>query len=146
MRYTHRMRALILLFFLATPAAAWEFSAENGICRLTHAEPHASVEVTYTLDASLYAITLTKPVPWTPFPLFAIAFNGPRGLTISTDRQTYDGTSITVTDSGFGNVLNGLEFNDTATAILGEEDVTLPLTGAAPEVQKFRACAEALAA
>ena len=140
------MRYIALIFLLATPAAAWEFSADPGICRLTHEGAEAEVRVTYSLDAGLYAITVTKGVPWTPFPVFEIAFEGPRGLRISTGRQVLDGAAVTVTDTGFGNVLNGLEFNDTATAILGREAVTVSLAGAAPEVRKFRACALAQAA
>ena len=48
-----------------------------------------------------------------------------------------------MTDRGFGNVLNGLEFNDTAIAIAGETRVPFSLAGAAPEIQAFRACTDA---
>lgn len=44
-----------------------------------------------------------------------------------------------MTDRGFGNVLDGLEFNETATALLGDQAVVLSLEGAAPAVQSFRA-------
>jgi hypothetical protein len=47
---------------------------------------------------------------------------------------------VTVKDSGFGNVLDGLEFNNTATAILGNEAVTFGLENAGPAVRAFRAC------
>ena len=75
-------------------------------------------------------------------PIFAIRFDGPRGLTISTDRHVIldDGATLTVTDRGFGNVLNGLEFNDTATALLGDRAVAFALDGAGPAVRAFRAC------
>jgi hypothetical protein len=63
-------------------------------------------------------------------------------LTISTQRQVISGdrASVTVKDSGFGNVLDGLEFNNTATAILGNEAVTFGLENAGPAVRAFRAC------
>ncbi|MBO6707236.1 MAG: hypothetical protein JJ912_14180, partial [Roseitalea sp.] len=76
----------------------------------------------------------------------AMRFDGPIGLTITTDRHiaSDEGRSLTVTDSGFGNVLNGLEFNHTATALLGDRAVPVSLDGAAPAVQDFRACAAGL--
>ena len=72
-------------------------------------------------------------------------FDGPRGLTITTNRQTLteNGRTLTVTDRGFGNVLNGLEFNTTATALSDDVEVPFPLDGAASAVQAFRACATA---
>jgi hypothetical protein len=48
-----------------------------------------------------------------------------------------------VTDSGFGNVLDGLQFNDTATAVTGAAELRIPLEGAAPAVEDFRACTKA---
>ena len=37
-------------------------------------------------------------------------------------------------------MLNGLEFNDTATALLGDRAVAFALDGAGPAVRAFRAC------
>ena len=51
--------------------------------------------------------------------------------------------TLNVADSGFGNVLDGLQFNATALAFTEAQTVTIPLEGAAPEVQKFRACTAA---
>lgn len=136
------MRILFALM-LATPAAAWEFSVENGTCRLAHTEAQAQALVTYTPAEGLYAITLTGPEAWTPFPFFAIQFDGARPLTITTDRQTYAGPALTVTDRGFGNVLDGLAFNQSAIAQLGPQSMAFSLEGAAPEVAKFRDCTEA---
>ncbi|MEM1363079.1 MAG: hypothetical protein AAGF94_15415 [Pseudomonadota bacterium] len=136
------MRFLLLLT-LATPAAAWEFSVENDTCRLTHTEAEAEAVVTYTPADSLYAITLTGPETWAPFPFFVIRFDGARPLTITTDRQTYAGSALTVTDRGFGNVLDGLASNQSAIAQLGPQSMAFSLEGAAPEVAKFRACTDA---
>ncbi len=139
------MRLALAFLLLASPAAAWEFSP-SPICTLSHSTEIADLRVTYDARLPEYGMTLTRrDTPWSPGPVFAIRFDGPRGLTISTDRHGLNdgGQSLTVADSGFGNVLNGLEFNDTATALLADQSVTIPLTGAAPEVQKFRACTEA---
>ena len=61
---------------------------------------------------------------------------------ISTTRHVLDegGRRLTVTDRGFGNVLDGLQFNGRAIAIAGDTVVALDLAGAAPEVEVFRAC------
>jgi len=143
------MRLLtIAVTLLAFPAIAWEF-IPTPICTLSSGTPEAEVSVTYDPSISEYAITLTRPgATWPSGAVFEIEFSGPRGLTISTSRHemSADGTALTVRDSGFGNVLNGIEFNTTATAIVGGPVVSIPLAGAAPEVQKFRACAEALSA
>ena len=137
------MRLALAILLLATPAAAWEFSP-SPICTLSHDTGTADVRVTYDARIPEYAIEITRrDAPWSPGPVFAIRFDGPRGLTISTDRHGLSGQTLTVADSGFGNVLNGLEFNDSATALLADQSVTIPLTGAGPQVQKFRACTEA---
>ncbi len=69
-------------------------------------------------------------------------FDGPRALAIGTDRHRLsgDGKSLTVTDLGFGNVLDGFQFNATATAIAAGTEVPFDLTDAAPAVREFRAC------
>lgn len=139
------MRLAVLLYLVASPAAAWEFTP-TPVCTLSHVEPQAELRITY--DPRLpepYAIAITQEAPWSDASVFSMTFQGARGLTISTDRQTLssDGTTLTVTDRGFGNVLNGLEFNVLATARLGSDALFFPLAGAAPEVQAFRACTEA---
>ncbi|MEO0702743.1 MAG: excinuclease ABC subunit B [Pseudomonadota bacterium] len=139
---------LFALTLLAAPAHAWEFSPDP-VCTLSHATPDADVAVTYDPASQEYAITLTRAeTPWPTGIIFEIRFSGPRTLTISTTRHelSEDGRALTVRDRGFGNVLNGIEFNTTATAIINGPVISVPLTGAAPEVQKFRACAEALTA
>jgi hypothetical protein len=67
-------------------------------------------------------------------------FFGPRPLAIGTDRHSADGATLTVRDSGFGNVLDGLEFNTNAVATSGARRVQIALDAAAPAVQAFRAC------
>ena len=133
------MRFVIALVCLAIPASAWEFTPVP-ICTLSHQTDEAAVTVTYDGTAAQpYAIAISGP-DLVPAPVFAIRFDGPRGLTITTDRhQLADGT-VTVRDRGFGNVLNGLEFSDTATAILGGTQIAIPLAGADAPVQAFRAC------
>lgn len=45
-----------------------------------------------------------------------------------------------VTDSGFGNVLNGLELNSRAYATSGETTVGVSLEGIRPAMEEFRNC------
>lgn len=136
------MRLTVLALVFATPAAAWETTV-GRVCTLAHDAPQASVRLTYDPAVPEYSITVTRTGDWRPEPVFSIAFQGPAGLTISTNRHQIQGPSVSVTDSGFGNVLNGLEFNETATAILGSQAVSVSLAGAAEPVQAFRACTSA---
>lgn len=141
------LRALAVLFFAAapvlahTPALAWEFQVDR-LCKLVHDGAAGSVLVTYDPTVPEYAIAISRDGSWRDKPVFAMRFDGPRGNTISTDRHAIseDGATLTVTDRGFGNVLNGLEYNRTATALLGDEAVAFSLDGAAPAVRAFRAC------
>lgn len=136
------MRFLIpALILLVSPAYAWDFTAAP-ICTLSHSTAEAEVRVTYDPRIPIYAITLRRTDPWPAAPVFALRFDGARRSQIATARHTTDdaGRSLTVTDHGFGNVLDGLEFNDTATAKIGDVSLTIALTGAAPEVHKFRDC------
>lgn len=136
------LRALAILLLTAAPALAWE--AKSGdICELVHDGENASVRVTYDPAVPEYAIAITPAAPWLGGPIFVMRFDGPRRNVIATDRHVLSGggTSVTVTDRGFGNVLNGLEFNQTATALLGDQAVAVSLDGAAPAVREFRACA-----
>ena len=136
------MRLLLLASLIATPAAAWEFSP-TPVCTLEHEATDSAWTLTYDPAEDLYAIALTRAVTdWPAATVFAIAFEGPRGLTISTTRHALsgDGRTLTVTDTGFGNVLDGLQYNATATAMIGDARVIADLEGAAPEVEAFRAC------
>lgn len=136
---------LLLALLVASPAHAWEFRPDP-VCTLSHATAEASVTVTWDpRQTEPYAIRIDLAEPWPGAPVFAIDYAGRRPLTISTSRHRLDdgGRSLTVTDRGFGNVLDGLEFNETATAILGDERVPFPLADAAEPVRAFRACTEA---
>ncbi|MFK7746480.1 MAG: hypothetical protein AB8B47_15610 [Roseobacter sp.] len=135
------MKPLVALALLASPAAAWEFTP--GLpCLLTHTEAGAKIELTYDPTQPLYSVTVERTAPWPGAPIFAMQFEGPSGLTISTDRHTIrrDGRAVRAADTGFGNVLNGLQFNDTVTAILGDTAVSFSLEGAAEPVAAFRLC------
>ena len=137
------MRLLFGLVLAAQPALAWEFMP-NPICTVSHETSEVTFKMTFDHASRLYALDLTTPDPWPSHPVFSIRFEGPRGLTISTTRQTYskDRRTLTATDTGFGNVLNGLEFNRVATPMIGPLAIDIPLDGAAPEIASFRKCTE----
>jgi hypothetical protein len=136
------MRAMIALLLLATPAQAWDFTP-TPVCTIFNTAPGLSVRVTFDpSQPEPYAITLTRPDPWPQTATFGLSFSGPAALTIGTSRHQLspDGRSLTVTDTGFGNVLDGLAYNGTATALAGDTLVPFDLTGARPAVEAFRAC------
>ncbi len=140
-------RALpLLLLLLAGPAHGWEFSP-HPVCTLRHDGAEAAVELTFDpRQAEPYAIALTRRgAPWPDGPVFTMTFEGPRALTIGTDRHRLaeGGAALTVTDRGFGNVLDGLEFGTRALALLADASALIDLTGAAAPVAEFRACAAA---
>ncbi|PWJ22262.1 excinuclease ABC subunit B [Jannaschia seohaensis] len=136
------MRWIAALLLIPGPALAWEFSP-LPVCTLRHAGEAAEVVVTYDPSLPEYAISVTLAEgTWPAAPLFAIAFQGGAALTITTDRhvRSPDGRTLTVTDRGFGNVLNGLEFNGVAQAMSGGRTVPVALDGAAAPVRAFRGC------
>ena len=139
------MRLALLFSFIATPAVAWEFTA-TPVCTLSHSTDKAELTVTHTPRAfDPYAIKIMQEdAAWSVSPTFQMLFDGPRKLSIATNRHrlTDDGKSLTVADQGFGNVLTGLEFNFLATARSGDTVLYFPLAGAAEAVQRFRLCAE----
>jgi hypothetical protein len=136
------LRAAAILICTAAPAFAWEARVSGAVCELTNEDKAVQVRLTYDPSIPEYSISITSGQGWSPSPTFAIRFAGPRGLIISTERQVIsdDRATVTVKDSGFGNVLDGLEFNNAATAILGNEAVTFRLENAGPAVRAFRAC------
>lgn len=142
------MRALLTLFaLLPAPALAWEFRPDP-ICTLTHAAEAVQVVVTHDPAQGEYAIALTLPEgAWPPSPAFHIAFAGDRSLTIGTGQHALSdaGRTLTVRDTGFGNVLDGIEFNARALAWSGAQAAEIGLEGAGPAVRAFRACAEGAA-
>ena len=130
------------LIFLASPAWAWDFSP-TPVCTLSHDTP--GLEITLTYDPrreAAYAIALTATQPWPDDLVFGLRFSGGREITITTDRHVIQngGRTLVVRDQGFGNVLNGLEFNLAATAFTGGAARQVSLDGAAEPVRAFRAC------
>lgn len=136
------MRIALALILLASPAAAWEFTP-TPICTLTNTSDAGAIAVTYDPAITEYTITVTLPDgTWTSAQTFAMAFAGARPISIQTDRYALssDGRSLTVKDRGFSNVLNGLEFNTRAYAVLGDTTVGIALDGIGPAIQAFRDC------
>lgn len=147
MRYLPAMRFLLLLLLTTGPAFAWDFDVVDGKCTLAHEEASGSVVVTFDPATNIYRISVARAEgPWQPAPVFSIRYDGAMPLTISTGNHVTDSLSVSVEDSGFGNVLNGLQYNSTATASLGGISVQFSLQGAAPEVEAFRECAETVMA
>ena len=132
---------MAMLTASTTAAQAWEFTPGTP-CVLTHETPDIAIKLTFDPTQPLYSIALTQTTPFTPAPVFAMRFDGPMPIRIATDRHqmSADNQTVSASDSGFGNVLNGLQFNLTATATLGDQTITIPLEGAADPVAAFRAC------
>ena len=148
------IRAAILSLTLAQPVAAWEFTPGQP-CLLTHSfhsdavKEDIEVKLTYDPTAPLYTISIRRSGGFSAGSVFAMTFMGPNPIRIQTDRQelSADRKTLTVMDTGFGNVLNGLQFNLIALAEFGEPPLgaidqllEIPLTGAAEPVAAFRAC------
>ena len=131
---------LAALGLSAPAAAAWEFSADP-ICTLRHDTGAARIEITYDPAGPLYTLTLTRAADaWAESPTFGMAFTGGPDLRIGTSRHQISGQALIVQDTGFGNVLDGLEFNTEALAFTDTQSVSLPLNDAAPAVRQFRDC------
>lgn len=133
--------ATLLAATLAAPAQAWTFTP--GLpCVLSHETETTEIKLTYDPTKPLYTITLRRAQSFDPAQVFSMQFQGAMPIGISTDRHQLsgDGRSVTVTDSGFGNVLNGMQFNFAVTATLGTQRIDIPLIGAAEPVAAFRAC------
>ncbi|MEO0915779.1 MAG: hypothetical protein AAFY31_02180 [Pseudomonadota bacterium] len=135
------MRSALLFLLLANPATAWEATRDGPVCFLTHETEDAEIVVSHDITKAVpYAIELTRVEGWQAGPFFAIRFDGLGPLTITTDRHTVTDKTLTVTDTGFGNVLNGIAQNFVALATSGATAMVIPLEGAAPEVEKFKDC------
>ena len=135
------MRCIAFCLCLASPAAAWEFTP--GLpCTLSDIQGDTQIVLTHDPRAPLYSLSITRAVPWGPGEAFSITYLGPRSFQIATSRQTFEdaGRTLRVEDRGFGNVLDGMEYNGTALANLGETDVRIDLAGAAEPVREFRRC------
>ena len=136
-----RLALIILPLLLSYQAQAWTFTP-GLICELEHEKPSAKIALTYDPAKPLYSVTISRPGALPQEPVFSMRFVGPAGRMISTNRHTFsqDGSAVTAEDSGFGNVLDGLQFNDIAEAILGDTTIRFPLAGASEPVARFRAC------
>ncbi|WP_371226583.1 hypothetical protein [Roseovarius sp. 2305UL8-3] len=135
------MRLTLPLILFASAAQAWEFTP--GLpCLLSHETSQARIELTYDPTQPLYSLTISRAQPWAETPSFGMRFDGPHARAIGTGRHVLnaDRSALTVTDRGFGNVLDGLQYNHTATAIAGDVEIAFPLEGAAGPVAAFRAC------
>jgi len=137
-----RTFGLILTLF-AAPAQAWTFTPDP-VCTL--ADDTADLRLAITYDPwqdqpYAIALTLTGQV-WPQAHTFAIRFPGSRDLVISTDRHQLSdgGRTLTVTDRGFDNVLNGLAQAGVAVAQLGERSYAIPLGGISAPLAAFLAC------
>lgn len=136
------MRFILALMILPLPALAWDFSPDP-ICTLTHQTDTAEIAITYDANLPEYALFITlRDGVWPDAPGFRMIFGGGREVDIGTNqhRLSGDGATLTVRDAGFGNVLDGLEFNESVVSASGDTVVIANLSGAAPAVQAFRAC------
>ena len=136
------MRTLLTLLLLTFPAHAWEFSP-SPICTLTQTTADGTMTVTYDASLPEYAIAITLAEgTWPDALTFGMAFAGGDALSIGTDRHIISGNgrTLTVKDRGFGNVLNGLEFNTRAYGIVGDFSVGFDLEGIKPAITAFRDC------
>ncbi len=136
------MRIISILALVPLPAAAWEFSSDP-ICTLTHQTDMAEIAITYDARLPEYALFITlRSGQWPGVETFAMTFVGPRAGQIGTSNQTLsaDQATLTVRDRGFGNVLDGLEFNANAIATSGDLSISMSLHDAPPAVRAFRDC------
>lgn len=147
MTYNSLMKPItvaLLIGLFATPASAWQAGIRGPLCTLTHTEGDVSVLLTFDPTVPLYTIAISGPDPWPFSAQFSMNFEGPQPNMIRTDRHVLssDLGTLSVSDRGFGNVLDGLQFNTTASAISGDTTIRMSLDGAAPEVEAFRACGQ----
>lgn len=135
----------LLAFLLLIPSlvsASWRFD-ETTACVITGETPETVVVVIHDYQAGRYTIAVSQTgQTWTPGPDLSIAFQGGRELVIGTDQHflSDEGDVLMVTDRGFGNVLDGMQFNQRMTINTGEHIVKIDLNGAAAAVAEFRDC------
>lgn len=138
------MKLALLLIFTPFQALAWDFSP-SPICTLSHESEEAKLVITHDPAVPEYRLEINLDrVSWATSATFGIAFQGGAELTIGTNRHRTDGSTLSVADSGFGNVLDGLEFNGTATAFTESQTVAFSLAGSKGPVRDFRDCAKNL--
>ncbi len=136
------MKYILPLCLFPLPATAWDFTPDP-ICTLTHQTQAAEIAITYTPDLPEYALFITlRSGIWPNDPTFQMAFAGGQPGHIGTTRHSLsaDGATLTVRDTGFSNVLDGIEFNTDLLATSGGHAITASTAGARDAVQAFRAC------
>lgn len=136
---------MFLLALFPVPALAWEFSPDP-ICTLRHETENVQMVVTHDTSAGIYTLNVTaKGAVWQPSDTFGMQFTGGAQISIGTTRHrlTDDARTLSVSDTGFGNVLDGLEFNPVATAFTQTQSVSVRTDGIAAPMAAFRACPEA---
>lgn len=142
-RYIEIMRIALIFAMMPLPSLAWEFSPDP-ICTLTHSAPDADIVITYNVDLPEYTLhIILRGGVWADTDTFQLIFGGGRGGAIGTTQQAIsgDGTTLTVRDSGFGNVLDGLEFNRRMGVVTDAQMMfDVALDDAVPAVRAFRAC------
>lgn len=134
-------RISIALLTLTAPANAWEFTPGSP-CLLTSPPGDVAMALTYDPSAPRYTVSITAPEPWPKSQLFVMQFDGPIARQIGTNRHTLsdDGRTLTVTDSGFGNVLDGMAEGAQVVALAGDVAVVISLSGVKAPLAAFRAC------
>ncbi|MBZ8118562.1 hypothetical protein KUD11_07845 [Roseovarius sp. LXJ103] len=133
--------AIIALLACTAPAHAWEFTP-GAPCLLTSPPGDVAMALTYDPTTPRYTVSITAPEPWPQSPLFVMRFDGPSARQIGTNRHTLsdDGRTLTVTDSGFGNVLDGMAEAGQVVALTGDVAVALSLSNVKAPLAAFRAC------
>ncbi len=144
-KITHFIAVVLSLLGSSANIGAWTFTP-SPICTVEHQTELIELELTYNHASGVYALKLTKPeLTWDASRKFSMRFEGSKPIFISTTNHEFssDMKSLIASDSGFGNVIDGLQFNTLAAAITDNERIFIPLTGAEPKIDAFRNCAEA---
>lgn len=145
-RLSTRAASAALLLAVSTPVSAWEFeplSKGKWRCALTHEAQGATWQVLYDPRAPEYALEITlDDATWPSAPAFFLEFTGGAAARLSTNRQSIsqDRRTLTVTDSGFSNVLSGLGANTAASAVFGNRLERADLYGIKEPLADFVAC------
>jgi hypothetical protein len=134
----------LALTLLTSPAFAWDFTS-GAVCTLSDATDTAEIVLTYDPALPRYTLSITTDAAWPVDGTFSMTFANTRPAVIRTDRQTLsqDGMTLSVADSGFGNVLNGLEFGGQIRAAVGDRAVDISSDGIKGPMGAFKACGAA---
>ncbi|MEL6640782.1 MAG: hypothetical protein AAFP98_05650 [Pseudomonadota bacterium] len=130
-----------LFLCAATPAWPWTFE-ETEVCTISYDDGATAVTVVFDPRSKLYAIKLSRAAGWADAPVFQLRFDGGMPFTIGTDRHAVsdDRRTLSVTDTGFGNVLKGIAANTQMTALNGVQAISVSTEGAADPIAAFQGC------